>query len=156
MTFIDIVKRDTLRSLIIGTLNRCNLKYDDHTINQILGTMAVESDMGQYERQIGGPALGFFQMEPRTRKDIVKNYLAYRPELRKQIEDAIGPVACTDAQFVHSMDLQTVFCYLHYRRFKAWGRSLDEYASNWKLYYNTYQGKGTVTEFKEKYRRYVK
>jgi hypothetical protein len=126
-------------------------------VNQMLGTAAVESNFGYYQRQLGGgPALGIFQMETATRQDIVDNYLRYRPELRKRIEKNVGPVDCTDKEFLDSRELQIVFCYLHYDRYNAWGDSLEEYARNWKRVYNTELGKGTVDKFIEKYRRYIR
>ena len=43
------------------------------------GTAAVESRMGTYLRQIGGPALGIWQVEPATHLDCWDNWLDYRP-----------------------------------------------------------------------------
>ena len=45
----------------------------------MLGTVAQESHCGRYLHQLGkGPALGIFQMEPTTYRDIWENYIAYR------------------------------------------------------------------------------
>lgn len=46
----------------------------------LLGTAMVESDL-QHLQQIGGPAMGLFQVEPRTHDDCWSNYLAYRPAM---------------------------------------------------------------------------
>jgi hypothetical protein len=39
----------------------------------LLCTSAIESNCGEYIKQIGGPALGIFQMEPKTHDDIWEN-----------------------------------------------------------------------------------
>ncbi len=39
----------------------------------LLSTAAIESKCGYYIKQIGGPALGIWQMEPATEKDIWSN-----------------------------------------------------------------------------------
>ena len=48
----------------------------------LLGTGMQESRLGDELHQISGPALGLWQMEPATEKDIWENYLAFRPDLR--------------------------------------------------------------------------
>ena len=154
-SYMSIPKKLTLRSFVRATLRHCGQPVNKHIVNQIVGTAAVESDFGRYWRQMNGPALGIFQMEPRTRKDIIKNYLAYRAALRKEIEAAIGCLAVSDEAFTNSLTHQVIFCYLHYKRFNSWGTNLDEYANSWKTYYNTRHGRGTTLDFKEKYRRYI-
>jgi hypothetical protein len=132
------------------------LPYTPHMVNQILGTAAVESDFFAYSHQVGGgPALGYFQCEPPTRQDIIDNYLIYNPRMRKRLENAFGDLEVNDNFFVLNIPLQIVFCYLHYNRYGAWGRDIYGYAANWKKYYNTSKGKGTVEDFLIKYHRYV-
>lgn len=144
------------RNLVEKSLNMAMLPYTPSMVNQILGTSAVESDFFMHNKQLGsGPALGFFQCEPRTRQDILDNYLKYKPRLRKRIENAFGDLNVTDEFFAMNIPLQVVFCYLHYERYNAWGRSLDEYATYWKKYYNTYGGKGSFEDYVKKYRMYV-
>jgi hypothetical protein len=46
-----------------------------------LGTAIHETNGGQYLRQISGPALGVWQMEPATYTDCWQNFLNFRPEL---------------------------------------------------------------------------
>lgn len=40
--------------------------YSENAVNLILGTIAVESNMGRYYYQVNGPAIGIGQMEPNT------------------------------------------------------------------------------------------
>lgn len=46
-----------------------------------LGTALHESNGGEFLTQIGGPALGVWQIEPATYTDCWQNFLNYRPKL---------------------------------------------------------------------------
>ena len=52
----------------------------------LLATAAVESDNGKYVKQIGGPALGWYQMEPATHQDLYDNFLKYKPTLENKLK----------------------------------------------------------------------
>lgn len=53
-------------------------KYDNLDSRILmLATAAIESDMGLYNRQIKGPAVSAFQLEPPTINDIARNWDAY-------------------------------------------------------------------------------
>lgn len=67
----------------------------------LAGTALVESLVAGETRlkQITGPAVGIFQMEPFTFNDIIQNYLAFRPDLHKKISalalgGALDPQQC--------------------------------------------------------------
>jgi len=51
-------------------------------VNQLLGTVFQESMIGNvtHLKQIGGPALGIYQIEPATEEDIWENYLKFRTD----------------------------------------------------------------------------
>jgi len=143
-------------TLIRDTLDKALLPYDDNTVNQILGTAAVESDFFTFISQHGGgPGLGYFQCQPATRRDIIDNYLKYRPRLRKRLESIFGNLNISDKYFMLNLPLQIIFCYLHYDRYAAWGKNVYCYATEWKRVYNTPQGKGTIEKFIVKYHQYV-
>jgi hypothetical protein len=117
-------------------------------------TAAVESNMGYYIKQVDGPAIGIFQMEPATHDDIWDNYLAYRRDL--------SPVV---TQFGHGLiSLQTSLAYgaamarVHYLRVPAKlpnANDVEGLATYWKEHYNTLEGKGTVVDAIAKYRKYT-
>lgn len=46
----------------------------------MLGTAMVESNL-QYLQQVRGPAMGLWQVEPRTHADCWQNFLAFRPDM---------------------------------------------------------------------------
>lgn len=111
----------------------------------LMGTAAVESDLGTYLRQVRGPALGVFQMEPETfrwLKQLYSSRLERRePEemewdlrlsiLAARLRYVIVPERLPDASDVPGL------------------------AAYWKRHYNTMAGSGTVEHYVRAYSRYV-
>lgn len=135
--------------IIYYTLTRCGLKNADHVVQQLHNTAKVESAVRNVRQYGGGPALGVFQVEPRTRHDVMKHYLRYRKGLKRQIEKAIGPLDLTDEQYLLSLPAQIVFAYMCFERHRAWREDILEQAIAWKTYYNTMYGKGTIKKYVE-------
>ncbi len=54
-------------------------------VNLLSGTCAQESSMGYFLRQMSGPALGIYQVEPSTHQDVYLNYLKYHPTLLRKV-----------------------------------------------------------------------
>ena len=116
--------------------------------HQVLGTGFKESGY-VHTRQIGGgPALGFFQMEPATHSDILKNFIAYRPELAKAVYELTGS-RLPDAEVLIANPVYAAFMSgAQYLRsplplagpFDSFGQ-----ASLWKRAYNG-PGAGTVAD----------
>jgi len=59
----------------------------DDAVALLMGTAAQETDLGRWLKQVGGPALGPFSVEPNTAKSIWRHYLA-RPS-KKPIREVI-------------------------------------------------------------------
>ena len=74
--------------LIAPTLEKIGL-YSDTALNLVTGTGLVESRYRVTAQYGGGPALGWFQMEPATHDDIWRNYLEYRPDLACKIRSLL-------------------------------------------------------------------
>lgn len=113
----------------------------------VLGT-AMKESLLRYMQQIRGPAIGVYQMEAPTFKDIRENFLARALEIRRRVDAwAIGT---PDAQEMEgNLYFATAMCRAHYRRFSEdLPRQNDALgmATYWKRYYNTSLGKGTVEE----------
>jgi len=128
--------------------------YSPEAEQLLLGTALQESRL-TYLKQLGtGPALGLFQMEPATHKDIWTNYLRYEPKLSQKVAQLAHFVAAesmaTDLLYAAAM------CRIHYRRVSAplpaFGDVYGQ-ACYWKEYYNTYQGAGTAREYMEAWER---
>ncbi|MBW2599564.1 MAG: hypothetical protein JRC60_05690 [Deltaproteobacteria bacterium] len=146
-------------------------------VHLLLGTAAQESGFGTYLRQVGGgppaiasqpaqarragPALGVFQMEPATEKDIWGNYLVYREDLAEavwQVAGAAYDVGPSVEALEANLSYQIAMARIHYRRVpEALPRfdDIDGMAWYWKQYYNTPLGKGTEAEFVKNYHKYI-
>ena len=150
------MNKDQLRYLVERVLRYIGLWSKDAE-NLILGTIAQESRMGKYIRQLGkGPALGICQMERETFYDIRDNFLCYRQNLKNLIKDISNVNTLAAESLEYNLALSIAMCRVHYLRVpKPIPHTLEGYAKYWKEYYNTPLGKGTEDEFIENYLLYV-
>lgn len=117
-------------------------------------TAAAESECGRWLHQVGGPALGIYQMEPATHDDIWANWLRYKPGLAADVKRYGGQAG----QLPGNLYYATAMARIHYlRRPEALPSAMDEWglAEYYKKYYNTHLGKSTVEGAIEKYRRFA-
>lgn len=128
----------------------------------LLGTACQESKCGTFLKQLGvGPALGIFQMEPATYKDLWANFLSGRPELAQKLRwmapdhDEQPPHA---AEMVWNLRYAAAMARVHYYRVKdplpAAG-DIAAQAAYWKRFYNTPKGAGTEAEYLNNWRRFA-
>lgn len=151
------IDKDQLRELIIRpTLEELDM-WSPAAEDLLMGTAAQESRLGTYVKQYGaGPALGIYQMEPLTHKDIWVNYLSYREEISSKLYQMIMTETTIpdDRHLVVNLEYATAMARVQYLRVPE---SLPKqgdikgYAKYWKQYYNTPLGAGTVNEFVENY-----
>lgn len=129
--------------------------------NLLLGTAAQESAMGRYIHQVGGgPALGIYQCEPATHKDIWDNFLVYRDELSEVVRSwSSGRYSDEpELELTGNLFYATAICRIHYMRVSAAlpaAENKQAIGQYWKNHYNSVLGAGTVEEFLENYDRYV-
>lgn len=147
--------------IIMPTLSELQLDRDTlvQAMELLLGTAATESGLGFWLRQVEGPALGMWQMEPNTEQDCYLNYLQYRPELLSRV------IKLRDSAGVKGDELATNHKYacamarVKYRRsplpLPRVGELLKQ-AEMWKRAYNSYLGKGTVEKYIADWNRLVK
>lgn len=130
--------------------------YDEAAEQLLLGTALQESIL-TYTRQIGGPALSYFQMEPNTHDDIWLNFLRYKPAIAQLIVNLLGDQP--DASYLETHhQYAAVMCRVHYYRAPARLPSKGDItgmANFWKKYYNTYLGAGKPEEYVAKWVKYV-
>jgi len=145
-----------LKDLIERVLKDIDL-YSPDAVNLILGTAAQESGMGKYIRQLGtGPALGIFQMEPNTFKDIYQNFIHYKELLQTKIEDTCNVWSWVPETLEYNLAFAICLTRVHYLRVnETLPNTIEGYAYYWKKYYNTYLGAGTEQEFIRNYKKYV-
>ncbi len=143
--------------IIKPTLEYMGGNYDSKNARYLLlCTAAIESKCGHYIKQINGPALGIWQMEPATYEDIIDNCDAIDESNIKfynKISSLWGfsnygvvhalvshPMyACAMARLKYSMDSEPL---PDYNDFKA----VYEY---YKRIYNTPLGASTYAKFKQ-------
>ena len=137
--------RDTIVKPALVALDH----WSDPAERLMMGTAAQESGLIHTRQLGGGPALGYFQMEPATHDDCWASYIDFRASLKSKvlaIRTANGPPQAsemeTDAKYAAAM------ARVRYMRVAAGipdtGREIAAY---WKLYYNTPLGAGTTGEF---------
>ena len=119
----------------------------------LLGTALQESNLF-YLKQIHGPAMGLFQMEPATHDDLWTNYLIYKPKLAGKVHT----ISCqqTPEEMAGNLWYGAAMCRIHYLRVKAAlpkAGNIKAQAAYWKKYYNTHLGKGTVEEYIDNWNR---
>ena len=114
----------------------------------VLGTGYKESGYVHTVQIGGGPALGFFQMEPATYRDTLINFVAFRPDLQKAIFALTGSHAPDVQTLVINPAFAALMCGIKYLRspiplpapFDAFGQ-----ACIWKKAYNG-PGKGVISD----------
>lgn len=153
-----IDKTQLRENIITPVLLRMDL-YNVAAVNLLMGTCAQESKLGTYLKQLGsGPALGIFQMEPATYKDIWDNFLKYKPELAEKVLEFKATEKEDEWEMVGNLYFAAAMARVHYRRVKAplpAANDIPALARYWKVYYNTPLGKGTEAEFIANYKKYV-
>jgi len=144
-----------LDNIIKPTLEYMGGNYASKNASMLLlATAAIESKCGYYIKQVGGPALGIWQMEPLTHDDIWSECDALYDDLGEEITNLtldcdIGAVssclvhspkyACAMARLKYSMDPKPLPDYNNIRQV------YDYY----KRIYNTPLGASTYEKFKQ-------
>lgn len=138
----------TFQTTIVRPVLRAFADWTEASEMLLMGTAAQESLL-IHTRQIDGPALGYFQMEPATHDDCWTNFLDDRAELKAKvlaIRTATGTPAAiemeTDPHYAAAM------ARVRYLRVSAViPASPRDIAAYWKLHYNTPLGAGSVDDF---------
>lgn len=149
-----------LRDLIRTTLTPLGL-YSPAAEELLVATCAQESALGKFRRQVGGPALGIFQMEPDTFNDIQLNYLRYHHALALQVcalgNDGMDHMPFAD-ELVTNDELAIAMARIQYLRAPDPLPAATDLAGLWKIYkkvYNTPKGAATMDQFYGNYRTLV-
>ena len=141
----------SIKKIIKLALQHLGLDSEDAR-EMLYVTGKAESGYKTLQQYGGGPALGFFQMEPNTALDIWNNYVMYRPKYRDKLYSLGFDDGTLEFCLLSNIGLQAAFCRLHYRRVPSVLPKLDNLeaqAKYWKKYYNTHLGKGTIKHFVE-------
>ena len=146
----DTVIKPVLSSLVV-------LQHDqsggDATamVELLLGTGMQESRLGDFLHQMNGPALGIWQMEPATEKDIWENYLAYHPEVRVPIGKLLASGIARTDQLAGNLYYACAMARIQYMRVKEPLPAAGAYEAQAAYYVKHYNagGKATIEQYLE-------
>lgn len=125
----------------------------------LLGTCEMESSSGKYLKQINGPAIGIFQMEPFTHDSLINH------ELSKITRDKIFYASYLSTRMMMRAD--TMSWNFYYATLMARAKYLtkreplpkhNDYkgmAEYYKLHYNTPLGKSTIEKSEEVFKNII-
>jgi len=135
-----------------------HVRYSLAAERLLLGTAWHESNGLRYLDQVDpgpddpGPAVGVYQMEPATHRDIWRNYLEYHDSLTAKIKLLRAPYPDPSAQLRTNLAYATAMARLQYYRHPAPLPELDDLdglAAYAKRYFNTRKGKATVADYRK-------
>ena len=155
--YVDHLKGVILYTLeIMESLTEGKIKLSENAADLLLMTAAHESLGGKYLKQVGGPALGIYGMEPTTFRSINDNYLDYRPELKRAGMSLSLNELSNPAEVIYNLVLATYMARIQYFKVpKALPDNEEGMAAYAKKYWNTEKGKATEEKYLTDYRRYV-
>lgn len=115
-------------------------------INLVTGIGLVESGY-RTRKQVNGPALGYWQMEPATERDCWTNFLNYRPFLAGLVRKIAEPDKPSSLLLLSNDAYASAMCRIRLYRSPDPLPSPDcalALCQYWKLHYNSLIGKGQV------------
>ena len=144
------LNKNSLKFLIIETLEKYKL-YSEEAVELIFGTIAQESHLGKYRRQmvknfdINKHAVSICQIEKSTFDWLKQVFVNRYPELRNiQFID-----------LVYNDEMAILFCRLRYLvDSEPIPYKLEDQAKYWKRVYNTIHGSGTPEQYISNYQKY--
>lgn len=147
-----------LRSYIIVPALNDLLLMSEEAVELLLFTCANESDGGSFIKQVNGPALGIYQMEPNTYNDIWQNYIYGKNDLRQLMLAHFNcPTMPDEYRMIYDARFATAMARIHYARVKEPLPKLHDLDALWnyyKKYYNTAAGKADYHIAMNKYQTF--
>lgn len=147
------------RESIVQSTLKDLLMYAPESEELIVFTCAAESLGGTYIRQVDGPALGIYQMEPETYTDIWQNFIKQQGGLCMMMFSCFHiSYMPSPERMIYDLRFATAMARLHYRRVAEPLPSVNDTGGLWSYYkrhYNTLKGKAEKEDSIEKYHAFV-
>lgn len=151
-----MLKSDQLRTLIIRPALQDLLMWSEQAEELLIFTCAVESEGGSYLKQIKGPALGIYQMEPKTYNDIWQNYIVYKQSLGMILGHHFDAFRMPpEDRLIYDIRFATAMARIHYYRVSEAlpaANNIDGIWDYYKKYYNSSKGaadkEGSLARYK--------
>lgn len=148
--FRELIVKSTLNDLVL---------YSKEAEEILIFTCAVETQGGTYLKQIDGPALGIFQMEPMTYNDIWQNFIKNRSSLcLKLLSNFNVGFMPEESRLIYDLRFATAMARIHYLRVREPLPRDNDPDALWfyyKLYYNTSKGLAEKSKALESYARFI-
>lgn len=146
----------SLRRRVVVPALKCLGLWSQAAENLLWGTPVVESDLRALEQLGPGPALGLWQIEPDTHRDLYDNWLRFRPEWRIKLASLAAPWPSREDQLATNL----IYCcavarLIYYRDPEPLpdAEDLNGLGAYYKRVFATELGAGTVAGFVEAYER---
>lgn len=134
-------------------------KYSDNAARLLLMIAAHESGLGSYIMQVKGPAMGIYQMEPETMRDIYRNFIGRKKSLDFAVSKFVPSTKSlygTDFAEILATDIRyaTVLARCFFLRFEEPIPSTPyDMAAYAKKYWNTEAGKASINDYITAYQK---
>ena len=152
-------KVNQLRELIIKPTLIDLVMFTEEAMELLVFTCATESLGGTYLKQVKGPALGIYQMEPETYNDIWQNYIKNKPSLSLILLSNFdaGRMPSED-RLIYDIRFATAMARIHYERVaEKLPLASDKEAifAYYKKYYNSNLGAADKVSALLKYQTFI-
>ena len=160
---INLIKPSQLRKLVRDTIKTILPEmYSEAAVELIMMTAAQESLCGRYlQQQENGIALGIFQIEPPTYRDIFDNHLAYHPKLKARVDAHFAGINMENFSIMlrGNIPYSIVLCRIDYWREREALPAADDIeglASYYKRFWNSSLGDADIKTAIRNYNKYAK
>lgn len=153
-----MLNHEQLREFIIKPALRDLLLYSPQAEELMVFTCAVESLGGTYLKQVKGPALGIYQMEPETYNDIWQNFIKSKGSLTLIMISNFNATFMPDEhRLIYDLRFATAMTRLHYARVRETlpdNNNIEAIYNYYKCYYNSNLGAAHKEPSIEKYHQF--
>lgn len=151
--------RDLIAHPVLQFLDgaQCAIPFRTEALQLLMGTAMQESQCGTYLHQLNGPALGVWQMEPATEKDIWTNFLDFHPSMRMAVSKLIVPGTDRTGQLVGNLYYGAAMARVRYARAPEPLPAPGDIAAQAAYYVKNYNagGAATVAEYMANWEKLV-
>ena len=143
-----MINKDQLRDLITKVLREMEpeVSFSSVAVEMLMMIAAHESKLGTYLKQVRGPALGIFQIEPATERDIFDNYLRFHEEREDLVSSFTTASNVSDLE--HNLGYQIVLARLQLtRKPGALPKEPTKMAKYLKEHWSTVLGAATYRDY---------
>lgn len=134
--------------------------FSDDAVELLAFTAAVESEGGTYLKQIEGPALGIYQMEPETHNDIWQNYIKHKTDIYLMLIHNFNVNGMPhEERLMYDLRYATALARIHYSRISQPLPHHTDLIGIWnyyKKYYNTVEGAANQQRSLAAYQKFIK